>query len=278
MKFGFVLPAVPDGDLRAAVDYAIEAESAGWDAFFMWEPVWGIDPWVSLGAIAAVTEEIRLGTLLTPVSRRRPWKLASETLALDLVSNGRAILALGLGAVDTGFAEFGEQTDRKTRAELLDESIDIISGLWKGKPIKYDGKHYTIEEVKRLIPPPVVQEPRIPIWVVGAWNWRKSMQRVLKCDGILPTGLTPDRTRYDITPQHIAKIKSYVQAKRILSSRFDIIVENTTPGDDKKTATKKVQPWAEAGATWWIESMWGEENPAAWLTRIRQGPPNDTES
>src|SRR6266568_1082664 len=112
MKYGFVLPA---GDARTVANFAYEAEQAGWDGLFVSEPVWGIDAWVSLTAAAMRTERIRLGTDLTPLSRMRPWKLASETATLDQLSNGRVILAVGLGAVDTGFDAFGEVTDRKTR-------------------------------------------------------------------------------------------------------------------------------------------------------------------
>src|SRR5512137_3126801 len=111
MKYGFVLPY---GDARIAADFAQAAEAAGWDGFFVWEPVWGNDAWVMLTAAAMCTERIRLGTMLTPLSRMKPWKLASETATLDNLSNGRLILSVGLGATDTGFAEFGEETDRKT--------------------------------------------------------------------------------------------------------------------------------------------------------------------
>ncbi|NJN54371.1 MAG: LLM class flavin-dependent oxidoreductase [Anaerolineae bacterium] len=143
MKFGFVMPS---GNVHEAVRFAEAAEAAGWDGFFVWEPVWGNDPWVTLAAIAVRTQHIRLGTLLTPLSRRRPWKLASETATLDHLSNGRVILSVGLGAPDTGFANFGEVIDRKTRAELLDEGIDILSGLWQGQPFNYEGKQYHITE------------------------------------------------------------------------------------------------------------------------------------
>jgi len=118
MKYGVILPI---GDARTATNFAHEAEAAGWNGFFVWEPVWGIDAWVCLTAAAMTTEHIRLGTMLTPLSRMRPWKLASETATLDNLSKGRVILAVGLGAIDTGFAEFGEAIDRKMRAELLDE-------------------------------------------------------------------------------------------------------------------------------------------------------------
>src|SRR5262249_5512171 len=173
MKYGFVLPA---GDARTAADLAYDAEQAGWDGFFVYETVWGIDAWVSLAAAAMRTERIRLGTLLTPVSRRRPWKLASETVTLDHLSNGRLILAGGVGAPEPGCEACGEVTDRKLRAELLDEGLDILTGLWRGQPFNYDGKHYHVRETSFAPPPPPVQQPRIPIWVVGAWPRMKSMQ------------------------------------------------------------------------------------------------------
>jgi len=271
MKFGFVYPG---GLPQQAIAFAKEAEAAGWDGFFVWEPVYGIDPWVTLGGIAAVTEHIKIGTLLTPPSRRRPWKLASEALTVDLLSEGRMILSLGLGAIDTGFASMGEITDRKIRAELLDESIAILTGLWGGQPFEYSGNHYQVSEFKFIHqPPPPVQQPRIPIWVVGAWNHPKSMQRVLKCDGILPAILDADKKWRPLQPQDIREIKAYVKANRSLTSPFDLIVENTSPGDNSVAAAEKVRPWIEAGATWWIESMWEEQDSEKWSQRLRQGPP-----
>lgn len=202
MKYGVILPT---GDARTAANFAHEVEAAGWNGFFVWEPVWGIDAWVCLTAAAMLTERIRLGTMLTPLSRMRPWKLASETATLDNLSNGRVVLAVGLGAIDTGFAEFGEVTDRKTRAELLDEGLDILTALWHGQPFNYNGKYYKIKETKFHPPPPPVQKPRIPIWVVGVWPRRKSMKRALRYDGLLPAvmgdngkiRMAPPKTRRD---------------------------------------------------------------------------------
>jgi alkanesulfonate monooxygenase SsuD/methylene tetrahydromethanopterin reductase-like flavin-dependent oxidoreductase (luciferase family) len=271
MKFGFVFPG---GTPQQAIEFAKETEATGWDGFFVWEPVYGIDPWVTLGGIAAVTERIKIGTLLTPPSRRRPWKLASEALTADLLSGGRMILSVGLGAIDTGFASMGEVTNRGTRAELLDESIDILTGLWAGQPFEYQGQHYHISEFKFTHQPPApVQQPRIPIWVVGAWNHPKSMQRVLKCDGILPAILNADKKWEQLQPHHVQEIKTFVDTNRTLKFPFDIIVENTSPGNDPSAAVDKVRPWVEAGATWWIESMWEEKDPKKWFQRIRQGPP-----
>lgn len=274
MQYGFVLPY---GDARAAATSAYEAEQAGWDGFFVWDAVWGIDAWVALTAAAMLTERIRLGTLLSPISRMRPWKLASETATLDNLSKGRVILSVGLGAVDTGFENFGEITDRKTRAELLDEGLDILTGLWRGQPFNYVGKHYTIKETSFMPPPPPVQQPRIPIWVVGAWPRTKSMQRALRYDGLLPSVIDENGQHSTTTPDDIRLMKAFIDAHRTEPTPFDIIVEGSTPGADDQQATAIVRPWAEAGATWWIESLWNAPTTAEGLTlvrqRIQQGPP-----
>ncbi len=276
MKYGFILPR---GDARTAAEFAHAAEVAGWDGFFVWEPVWGIDAWVALAAAAMRTERIRLGTMLTPLSRMRPWKLASETATLDNLSNGRVILAVGLGATDTGFAEFGEVTDRKIRAELLDEGLDILTSLWHGQPFNYDGKHYHIKATSFQPPPPPVQSPRIPIWVVGAWPRMKSMRRVLRYDGLLPNVIGDDgKVRMSgPTYDEIRQMKAFIEANRTETTPFDIVSEGKTPGDDRKTAASIIRPWAESGATWWLEAMWDDREPDHALARIKQGPPRMTE-
>lgn len=278
IKHGFVLPY---GDARTAANLAREAEEAGWDGFFVWEPVWGIDAWVCLTAAAMVTEHIRLGTMLTPLSRMRPWKLASETATLDNLSNGRVILAVGLGAIDSGFVAFGEETDRRVRAELLDEGLDILTGLWEGQPFSYNGKHYQVQETSFMPPPPPVQQPRIPIWVVGAWPSEKSMRRVLRYDGLLPHVLEQAKgSAQDAQQASLAllpEMKTYIEQHRTATGPFDIVVEGVTSRDKPEEAAAIVSQWAAAGATWWLESMWNafsEADPAAAVRqRILQGPP-----
>lgn len=273
MRYGFVFPG---GDARLAAEFAREAERAGWDGFFVWDPVWGIDPWVSLAACAMLTERIRLGTMLTPISRRRPWKLAGETATLDRLSNGRVILAVGLGAPDTGFENFGEVTDRKTRAELLDEGLDILSGLWQGQPFNYDGRHYHIKKTTFNPPPPPVQTPRIPIWVVGAWPRMRSMRRVLRWDGLLPAKLDADGTHGKLTPDDIAAMRAWIAQHRTDDGPFDIVMEGKTPGNRPEEAAAIVRPWQEAGATWWLEAIWDAPSLDPVLERLKQGPPRST--
>jgi len=273
MKYGFVLPY---GDARKTAELAFEAEQAEWDGFFVWEPVWGIDAWISLTAAAMKTTRIRLGTLLSPISRMRPWKLASETATLDNLSGGRVILSVGLGAVDTGFEDFGEITNRVQRAELVDEGLEILTGLWSGQPFNYDGKHYTIKETKFYPPPPPVQKPRIPVWVVGAWPMMKSMRRVLRYDGILPTKMV-DGKHVKVEPEDIRDMKTWIEENRSGTTPFDIVVEGQTQGDNSDEWSEIVHPWLEAGATWWIEAMWDtmdkENGDRLVERRIRRGPP-----
>ncbi len=275
MQYGFILP---HGNIHELAELAHDAEVAGWDGVFYWDGIYikeagpMYDPWIVLAAMAMRTERVRLGLIITPLSRRRPWKLARETVTLDHLSHGRLILPVGLGALDDGgFTMVGEITDRKQRAELLDESLEILTGLWSGKPFSFQGKHYHIEEMTFL--PPPVQSPRIPIWVVGAWPSQKSMQRVLRYDGLLPNKILDADTPATITPEDIRAMKTYIEEHRSLTTPFDIVQEGETPGDDLEHAREVVRPYAEAGATWWTESRWSFPPIDELRQRIHQGPP-----
>lgn len=274
MRYGFVIPG---GDVATIVDLARAAEEAGWDGVFTWDGMYigpetpVFDPWVVMAGMASRTTRVKIGAMLTPPSRRRPWKLARETVTLDHLSGGRLILPVGLGAVDT-FGPFGDERDRVVRARLLDESLEILTGLWSGKPFRYEGEHYKFDEVTFL--PPPVQSPRIPIWVVGAWPRQRSMARAMRYDGLLPNKLEADGSHGEVTPADVRAMAEYVRERRTEPGPFDIVVEGRTPGDDEAAASAVVQPFAEAGATWWIEAMWTAPNePADIRTRIGQGPP-----
>ena len=286
MQYGFVYPG---GEARAAAEAAHEAEAAGWDGFFVWDPVWGVDAWVSLAAAAMRTERVRLGTMITPVSRYRPWQLANALTTLDRLSHGRAILAVGLGAIDTGFIQFGEVTERKVRAELLDEGLEILTGLWRGQPFRYDGQHYHVKETTFFPPPPPVQAPRVPIWVVGAWNWPRSMARALRYDGLLPYKLNPDKSSGPIGPGDVRAMRAYIAQHRPEAGPFEIVLEGRTTDYTDAAALARIEALAQAGATWWLEALWGEVEAAMTYNaaagtldaaaqeriraRIRQGPP-----
>jgi alkanesulfonate monooxygenase SsuD/methylene tetrahydromethanopterin reductase-like flavin-dependent oxidoreductase (luciferase family) len=275
MRCGFI---VPKGDPRTVVRLAREAEEAGWDGVFYWDGICvgemeTYDPWVVMAAMAMETNRVRLGAILTPPARRRPWKLARETMTLDHLSDGRLVLPVGLGALDDGgFSKVGEPTDRKIRAQLLDEGLEILTGLWSGEPFSYEGEHYRLGEMTFL--PPPVQRPRIPIWVVGAWPSKKSMNRALRYDGILAAKVSGTAAQPGVTPEDIRSMKEYVEENKYTGEVFDIVWEGETPGDDPERAVSTVRPFAEAGITWWIEAMWSPPNePEDLRRRLLQGPP-----
>lgn len=261
MQFGFVIPWADAEDVG---DIAAEAEAAGWDGVFVWEPVWGVDAWVALGLAAVRTSKIRLGTLLTPPSRRRPWELASQVATVDRISRGRVTLSIGLGAVESGLDAFGEECDRRRRAELMDECMEIATGLWAGQPFEYTGTHYTVRPTEFPAIAEIVQKPRVPVWCVGAIGRSKSMERALRWDGLLPQAIGDDGPRA-ATLDEVAAVREQVGDRD-----YDIVVEGE--GSQHSPAA-----WAGAGATWWIESMWGAVNEASAVTsvidRLRDGPP-----
>jgi hypothetical protein len=272
MKYGLAFY----GDGRTTARYAQLAEETGWDGVFIGDAVWCVDPMVALSAAAMVTSRICLGTMVIPAPLRKPWKVASESAALDNLSGGRVILGLGTGAVWMGWQGFPDEvTDTRARAEMLDESIDILTLLYRHKQFDYDGKHYHVKLslVDEMHYPPVpVQQPRIPLWCVGVWPKMKSMKRVLKCDGLLPNKMDENGKFTDLQPDDIRQIKAYIDTNRTLTTPFDIVIEGKTACLDQAQIRDKINPWVEAGATWWIEGTWGDTEEQV-LDRIRQGPP-----
>jgi alkanesulfonate monooxygenase SsuD/methylene tetrahydromethanopterin reductase-like flavin-dependent oxidoreductase (luciferase family) len=277
MRYGWVLPY---GDARTAAELAAVAEEHGWDGFFVWEGVWAIDPWVSLAAVAMRTERIRMGTMLTPLPRRLPWELAGQVATLDNLSDGRVILPVGLGATDERWWLFEEDPGRRVRAEQMDEALDLIQALWSGEPVTYEGAHYRARPARTMVPPRPVQRPRVPIWVVGAWPRPKSMRRAARLDGWLPAYMPRDGGDRELTPQILRDGIAWLRERRasegLPADGYDIVAEGTTPADPA-AAAEIVRPWAEAGATWWIDADWSDMEPgrvrAAALERLRAGPP-----
>ena len=286
MKHGFIYTG---SDPAVAVDLAALAEENGWDGFFVWEGIWATDPWSTLAAAAVRTDRIRLGTMLTPVPRRRPWELAGQTMTVDRLSGGRVILSAGLGVPDSEprFWIFEDDPGRRVRAELLDESLDLLQLLWRGEPFEYSGEHYHADRSDQMLPPAIIQEPRIPIWVVGAWPRPLSMRRVARFDGWIPnyapigSGVSgPEEQQRTYTPEIAAQAIVWLMAERqrlgVADRRFDIVQEGTTTGDGSAADAAVVRTWADAGATWWLESNWqvpGDEVEQYARRRVSAGPP-----
>jgi alkanesulfonate monooxygenase SsuD/methylene tetrahydromethanopterin reductase-like flavin-dependent oxidoreductase (luciferase family) len=271
MRFGFVLPG---GNATQQLELAILAEQSGWDGVFVWEAAYGVDAWTLLGAMAARTERVKLGTMLTPLPWRRPWKVASQAVTLDQLSNGRAIVAVGLGAIDTFLGNTGEELDRATRAAMMDEGIDLIKGLWRGERV-YSGQHYQMDLSGRSDLSTVAQpvQDSIPIWAVGAWPSAKSMTRVLRCDGVLPN-VKRDGQFVPAEPDDVRAMLSWLRERGGAGTGFDYVVEGETHPGDPADAAARVGPLKDAGATWWLETRWTDPAPGEVRERIEAGQPS----
>jgi alkanesulfonate monooxygenase SsuD/methylene tetrahydromethanopterin reductase-like flavin-dependent oxidoreductase (luciferase family) len=273
MRYGFVLPG---GTATEQVAQAMLAEQAGWDGVFVCETAYGVDAWGLLSAMAAMTSQIRLGTMLTPLPWRRPWKVAAQVATLDQLSRGRAVLAVGLGAVDPALPDTGEVTDVRTRAEQLDEGIDLMRTLWSGES-SYRGDHYRYESPDEFVRVGKPVQETVPIWVVGAWPRPKSMRRALRCEGVIPEFQLGERAG---TPDDIRELRDWL-TEHDARPDIDIVVDGETSADDSAAAVDHVAPWADAGCTWWLETRWMlPHHTADSMDRIRlrieAGPPTPT--
>lgn len=261
MKHALSIPNMADP--AALVALAVDAEAVGWDGVFYWDHIqWRRDagndvhdPWVLLGAAAARTESVRLGAMVTPLSRRRPQKLAKELITLDHLSTGRVVMGVGLGApVDDEFVAFGEEADDRVRARRLDESLGLLDQLLRGGPVAHHGEHFTVDADLR---PGARQRPRPPIWVAGVWPNRRPMVRAGRWDGVIP--ISPEGLR----PDQLAQVVEWCGGSR---AGFDVAA---TALDGVSVAEL-----ADAGATWHVVSTWPVGD---WLPDLRRrvvaGPP-----
>jgi alkanesulfonate monooxygenase SsuD/methylene tetrahydromethanopterin reductase-like flavin-dependent oxidoreductase (luciferase family) len=221
-----------------------------------------------------------MGTLVTPLARRRPWVVARQTVSVDLVSNGRLVLGVGLGdPVQWDFGFFGEETDNKQRAEKVNEGLEIITGLWSGNEYTFQGKHYHIQPV--TFKPTPVQSPRIPIWVGGTWPNRGAMRRAARWDGYHPLKWDSE----GMQPADWQAARDIIVQYRTANSRADLIHGGRVPVHLWSNAAELIEPFREAGVTWWIEDVspwrfghsweieWQPEFTSQMNELIRRGPP-----
>jgi alkanesulfonate monooxygenase SsuD/methylene tetrahydromethanopterin reductase-like flavin-dependent oxidoreductase (luciferase family) len=279
MRFGVSFSTIgPYSDPRLLAGLAHEAEDAGWDGCFVWDHIqvgWPdtvCDPWVALTAIVLATERMRVGTLVTPVYRRHPWKLARETVTLDHLSGGRLIFGVGLGSDLFGeITAFGGPLDDRVRAAMMDEGLAIITGLWGGEPFSYAGTYFSVNNTS--FTPRPLQQPRIPIWVGGTWPRRPPFRRAARYDGVIP--VTGD-IRSALSPPQLKELIDYVAQQRSGQAQapFDVVYSANSPGESAEQALEVVAQYAAAGATWWLESMlpW-QRSPQQARERIHRGPP-----
>jgi alkanesulfonate monooxygenase SsuD/methylene tetrahydromethanopterin reductase-like flavin-dependent oxidoreductase (luciferase family) len=247
----FVAPFEQLAEPGLVAELAARAERRGWEGFFVWDhvayqpPVRALaDPWVTLAAVAAATERVTIGPLVTPLPRRRPHQLARETVTLDRLSGGRLVLGVGIGSERTGEfdpARFGEEGDPRERARLLDEGLDRLVAYWSGE-----------------FEPRPVQRPRIPVWGAAVWPRRRPVRRAARWDGVFPMRLPG--------PEALAELAAEVEQLRgpEAGGRFDLVVTNP-PGTDP-------QPWIEAGATWCLTGFGAQPDRAEVERAIDAGP------
>ncbi|HLO33448.1 MAG TPA: LLM class flavin-dependent oxidoreductase [Anaerolineales bacterium] len=282
MQYGLSLPnGGPWGDARTLANLAGLAEDSGWNGVFLedyivWqsnEKVPTYDPWVALAAIALQTRHIRLGTHVTPLARRRPWKLAKETITIDHLSNGRLILGVGLGDTgesvgsDISFTHFNEMQNAKERAHMLDEALEVLVGLWSGEPFRYEGQYYQIKEIT-LLPRPV-QSPRIPIWVGGGFPLKGPLQRAARWDGICPY----KHKSHFLTPDDIRTLRDFIQGQRGSLDGYDIVTGGSARRPDWEAERDRIRSLAEAGITWWTEYIPPESGDIETVqSMIKRGP------
>lgn len=268
MRFGLSVPIFGEfGDVRRLADLAAQAESLGWDGFFTWDHL--VHPWpgagrtvdstVVLTAVALATERVKFGPMVIPLARRRPAKIARELATLDHLSGGRLILSVGLGDAPQEFDNLGEASDHRTRAEMLDEALEVVTGLWSGERIDHEGRFYTARDAQ--FDPPSVQQPRIPVWVGGTWPRKGPLRRALRWDGYVPLVHRGVITAADVR----------AMAAEIDKPGFDLVV--TEYGVNTGAATPAEAE--AAGAAWWIQSVfpWHEGRPIEdFLAALRRGP------
>jgi alkanesulfonate monooxygenase SsuD/methylene tetrahydromethanopterin reductase-like flavin-dependent oxidoreductase (luciferase family) len=227
---------------RVVADLAAEAEAAGWDGVFVWdhmlyrEPVTDIaDPWITLAAVASVTDQVRIGPMVTPLPRRRPQKLARETVSLDRLSGGRLVLGVGLGGDPGGeLTAFGEELDQRVRGRMLDEALEVLVDLWSGEPVLHRGEHHVAEGRMR---PTAVQEPRIPIWVGARYGNTRPLRRAARYEGLFPVQVDE--------PDQLAEMLGIVHEHRLTSDPYDVMIARPA-GEERDPSA-----WFDAGATWW---------------------------
>ncbi|MCI0397930.1 MAG: LLM class flavin-dependent oxidoreductase, partial [Chloroflexi bacterium] len=248
----------PWGDAGTLAELAELAETSGWDGVFLedyivWQghqEVATYDPWVALAAMAMRTKRIRLGTMVTPLARRRPWKVAREVVTLDHLSNGRVILGVGLGDTgesvgsDSSFTHFGEVMDARQRAAMLDEALEVMAGLWRGEPFRYDGRYYQVKEMTFL--PRPVQRPRIPIWVGGGWPLKGPARRAARWDG----ACLYKHQVHTMTPEDIRALKAFVEEQRGSLEGYDIAAGGSPRRPEWEEERAYIRSLAEAGVTW----------------------------
>jgi alkanesulfonate monooxygenase SsuD/methylene tetrahydromethanopterin reductase-like flavin-dependent oxidoreductase (luciferase family) len=252
VRYGIALPTGGEcGDPRFVLELARLAEAAAWDGIFLEDYVWyqgdpsiaTCNTWAALAAMAVATERVMLGVEVVALPRRRPWNVAREAAAIDQLSAGRLVVGFAAGDTgDPGFTHVAEPTADRTRAELLDEGLAIIAGLWSGEPFSFEGKHYTVREV--TFAPRPLQEPRPQIWIGGGYPNPRAIERALRWDG---------SCLYMRDGGHLTAAAARDLRARAGARPFTIAAGGQPRRDDWDDEREQIGALADAGADWWVE-------------------------
>lgn len=263
MKYGICLPiAGACSDPRVVADLGRLAEDSGWDGVFLEDYIVDpreastCDPWIALAAIAARTSRVRLGTLVTPLARRRPWKVAREVTTLDWLSNGRLVLGVGAGdSKDASWTRFGEEPDMRRRGVLLDAALERIAVYWSGE-----------------LKPRPLQQPRVPVWVAGVWPHRRPIERAARWDGAVIGWKVSAGQEVLMGADDLIALRSEIRRLRGSETNFDYIAGGASRVSDAEAQRELIRSMAEAGATWWTEYA-GTGGPLEEIrARVATGP------
>jgi alkanesulfonate monooxygenase SsuD/methylene tetrahydromethanopterin reductase-like flavin-dependent oxidoreductase (luciferase family) len=275
MRYGLYLPNFGAcASVRELSELARAAETAGWDGFFLWdhiafeEPVPFVDPWVALTAMALSTTRLQLGPMVTPLPRRRPWQVARASATLDKLSGGRLVLGVGLGGDWwREYSAFGEPAEDRPHGAMLDEALEVLTGLWSGEPFSFAGQHYQVERAQFL--PCPTRQPRIPIWVGGIWPHKAPFRRAARWDGVFPIG-----SGGGLAPEDVRALLAYIQPLRAAAGQdapFEVVLRGHAARDAAGMA--RLADYAGAGTTWWLEGFSHRTTPAELRAAIELGPP-----
>jgi alkanesulfonate monooxygenase SsuD/methylene tetrahydromethanopterin reductase-like flavin-dependent oxidoreductase (luciferase family) len=277
MRFGlFVPPFAEFADPRRVAELAHTAEEAGWDGFFLWDHVlhgggMGVaDAWVTLAAVATATDRVRIGTLVTPLARRRPWVLARQVTTLDHLSGGRVVLGIGLGTDNwREFSAFGEVVDDRARARLLDESLDVLRRLLGGEAVRHSGEFLRVA-TEPFTPQPV-QDP-VPMWAASVLPSRKPLIRAARLEGCFP--LFPvEGPPGPPTPDEVSDVRAELE-RRGARPDIDVVVRFALSLQEAGPLRTRLAELETAGVTWVLEGFDPGQPPPSVVEEIaRRGPP-----
>lgn len=268
MRYGIeVVPFGPYAEPGPVVELARAAEAAGWEALSIWDHAhfWGgvADPWVTLAAVACATQRLRLVTTVSPVPRYRPHLLARSVHALDALSGGRFTLGVGLGVAED-LEPLGDHRDDRTRAAMTHEALDLVARWCAGETVEHAGEHYRADGVQ--VAGRATQAPRVPVWVGGLS--RPALRRAARWDGWV-IGTIDEEQHVTLPPDAVAASVAYLREQGA-GDGFDVAVNGTTAAGEHGLAGE----YADAGATWWFESLFSLRGPhEALLERVAAGPP-----